>query len=650
MNNNNYYYKHANSGYPVNFELVNIYDKLLEHERAVLLPIQSGTKRPSISEWQKVKFEDTQAAEYRAMLEAAFNKAAIGVQLGNGIFAIDVDNDDLADKFLELNPRLLNTLRTRGARGCQFWIKIDGKHPESCKLKLSGKEIGEWRANGQSVIYGQHPSGPRYQVLTQEKPATIKFEEINWPKHWTANFIKCEEPKKDTKLDKRITEYVAEIPSAIDGQGGHSQTYTVACILTWGFALSEAQALPYFETYNARCEPPWERKDLLHKLADSIKDTTHKKPRGHLLGDTPRDEKDAQDAEQAAEREMTGGSILDFANAPVDTTATLLGDRYLCRGGGMFVVAPSGQGKSSLSCQLAVEWSIGGDPIGIKAVKPLRVLIIQGEDDQGDVTEMTKWVMNAGFSQEKLSMIGRNTHIETVNNVVGDKFIKVLDNFCGKWMPDIVIINPYTSFLGKEPKDDEAANRFLREGLTPLLHKHGCAAVIMHHTPKTQFNPSADFTTTDFMYRGAGCASMTNWARAYLVFEPVNEEKLFRFVAAKRGQRIGWESAVRFYRHSRVPGEIKWLQASTEEVDAAVAKKSKGKPQVEEEKLLSVFSLVDTIAKSTAEKKMMDIGASQSSARSAIKRFIDEELILVAEQPTNTKGWPHERFVLAGQS
>jgi len=140
---------------------------------------------------------------------------------------------------------------------------------------------------------------------------------------------------------------------------------------------------------------------------------------------------------------------------------------------------------------------------------------------------------------------------------------------------------------------------FLREGLTPLLHRHGCGAVIMHHTPKTQFNPSVDFTTTDFMYRGAGCASMTNWARAYLVFEPVNEKKLFRFVAAKRGQRIGWESTVRFYRHSRVPGEIKWLQASNEEVDAAVTKKSNalanGTRQLDLDKVFALIPVVDEV-------------------------------------------------------
>ena len=222
----------------------------------------------------------------------------------------------MADKFLERNPRLHKTLRTRGKRGCQFWLKIDGDHPESSKIKLDGKAVGEWRSTGnQSVVYGQHPDGPRYQILTQAKPVTIKFDEINWPTGWIGKFNEPP-PKKDAKIHERIEAYVATIPSAVSHQGGHDQAYTVACALTWGFDLSEAEALPYFETYNLRCQPPWPHADLLHKLADSVKDTTHKKPRGHLL------------KEDASDREMVGGSILDFANAPVDTTATLLGDQW----------------------------------------------------------------------------------------------------------------------------------------------------------------------------------------------------------------------------------------------------------------------------------------------------------------------------------
>lgn len=39
--------------------------------------------------------------------------------------------------------------------------------------------------------------------------------------------------------------------------------------MTWGFALSEAEALPYLEAYNARCEPPWDHKDPTTQAGNS---------------------------------------------------------------------------------------------------------------------------------------------------------------------------------------------------------------------------------------------------------------------------------------------------------------------------------------------------------------------------------------------
>jgi hypothetical protein len=274
-------------------------------------------------------------------------------------------------------------------------------------------------------------------------------------------------------------------------------------------------------------------------------------------------------------RQLIGGNILQYARAPINKEATLLGNRYLCRDGGMFIVAPSGQGKSSLSIQLACEWALGSDPLDIQAAAPSRVLIIQGEDDDGDITEMSQWILNAGFSEDKLKQIEESTHIEPVNDVVGRNFIGALGEICDLWTPDILFINPYTSYLGGDPKDDKLANEFLREGLSPLLKRFHCGCIIMHHTPKTQYNPSVDFTSTDFMYRGAGCATMTNWSRSYMVFEPVNDDGLFRFVAAKRGKRIGWGSLYRFFRHSKQPGVIKWESASPDEIDAVINSKAK---------------------------------------------------------------------------
>jgi len=110
------------------------------------------------------------------------------------------------------------------------------------------------------------------------------------------------------------------------------------------------------------------------------------------------------------------------------------------------------------------------------------------------------------------------------------------------------------AFLAVTLRTKNWQNHFLREGLTPLLVKHGCAAIIMHHTPKTQFNPSADFTTTDFMYRGAGCGQYDELGAGLSGVRAGQRGKAIRFVAAKRGQRIGWDNPVRFYRHSRVPG------------------------------------------------------------------------------------------------
>jgi len=41
----------------------------------------------------------------------------------------------------------------------------------------------------------------------------------------------------------------------------------------------------------------------------------------------------------------------------------------------------------------------------------------------------------------------------------------------------------------------------------------------------------------------------------------------------------------------------------------------------------------------------MDLGASQSEARSAIRRFYDANLLLVAEQPTGVRGSHHLRYL-----
>ena len=74
-----------------------------------------------------------------------------------------------------------------------------------------------------------------------------------------------------SKLTQRITAYLAKIPEAISGSGGHIQTFYVAKILIHGFGLTESEAWPFMKEYSARCSPPWSDKELKHKLASARK-------------------------------------------------------------------------------------------------------------------------------------------------------------------------------------------------------------------------------------------------------------------------------------------------------------------------------------------------------------------------------------------
>src|SRR5580704_9528316 len=88
------------------------------------------------------------------------------------------------------------------------------------------------------------------------------------------------------------------------------------------------------------------------------------------------------------ERQLVGRSFVKYSQMAIPAEETLLGNRWLCRGGGALIVAPSGQGKSVLTAQASILWACNKAAFGIKPSRPLRSLILQAEDDDGDIQEM----------------------------------------------------------------------------------------------------------------------------------------------------------------------------------------------------------------------------------------------------------------------
>jgi len=64
-------------------------------------------------------------------------------------------------------------------------------------------------------------------------------------------------------------------------------------------------------------------------------------------------------------------SIGSLEAARPDDGTELLKTRYLCRGGGMLLVGPTGVGKSTFAMQAALCWAIGRPFFGIEPAKPL---------------------------------------------------------------------------------------------------------------------------------------------------------------------------------------------------------------------------------------------------------------------------------------
>lgn len=85
-------------------------------------------------------------------------------------------------------------------------------------------------------------------------------------------------------VEERIRRYLATMPAAVSGSGGHDATFNAARALLHGFGLDPATARSFLDEYNARCDPPWTDAELEHKLK-SVDGLQSRFPRGYLLND-----------------------------------------------------------------------------------------------------------------------------------------------------------------------------------------------------------------------------------------------------------------------------------------------------------------------------------------------------------------------------
>jgi len=262
----------------------------------------------------------------------------------------------------------------------------------------------------------------------------------------------------------------------------------------------------------------------------------------------------------------------------------LLKFRFLCRTAALLLCGPTGIGKSSFAMQLMLIWALGRDAFGIQPTGALKSLLIQAENDDGDLAEMRDGIIQAlKLSDVDAKRACENIYIAREDECSSTIFLtEVVRPLLAEHKPDLLFLDPALSYLGGEMNSQKDVGAFLRNGLNPLLREFNCGCIVVHHTnkpPKGTEKPN--WAGGDFAYLGAGSAEWANWPRAVLALRSIGSREIFELQAAKRGGRLNWrekdgttKAFVKYLAHSKEQDVISWREIDLGEIETVGRPKS----------------------------------------------------------------------------
>jgi RecA-family ATPase len=247
-------------------------------------------------------------------------------------------------------------------------------------------------------------------------------------------------------------------------------------------------------------------------------------------------------AEQASKgdelpEQMSVEEMLKFVSE--DDPNNLIGNRFLCKGSAFIISGQSGIGKSSFGLQMLMCWCVGRDFFGIAAIAPLRILIVQSENDLGDMAEPLNGIIKGlKFTEEEVNLLKKNLIVHRDTSHTGPEFISMLHTLISKHRPDVVLIDPLLAVVGDDIGEAKVVGQFFRQGLNAMMQVTGVVVVFMHHVPKPK-EKDKNATNKDLSYAGSGSSDLTNWPRAIGVLQKLGNLDAYQFIVAKREKRTG---------------------------------------------------------------------------------------------------------------
>ena len=281
---------------------------------------------------------------------------------------------------------------------------------------------------------------------------------------------------------------------------------------------------------------------------------------------------------KASKREKDTGEWFDLDALddfnPLDDPTVLVGKarRWLCEGYAVSIVGFSGTGKSSLMMQIATSWALGQSVFGLAPVRPLRTLILQAENDGGDIAEAWQGSTCKMTSSEK-ARLKENIAIVRDTRHIGSAFPDFLESLIVRHRAEVVWIDPLLAYAGFDIADQSLTTEWLRTQVDPVLKRTKAAMIYMHHTTKPKSADDLDsMTPSQLAYLGAGSAEWVNYSRdAGFLYRTKGEPARYKFGFSKRASRCGLldinderaKSGFIYLQHSQEDDVLRWEYAPT---------------------------------------------------------------------------------------
>ena len=192
----------------------------------------------------------------------------------------------------------------------------------------------------------------------------------------------------------------------------------------------------------------------------------------------------------------------EYLDTEIELPPMLVEPGLVARGAISAMIARGGKGKTAVSLNRLVRWSMGKPLIDdlpdlMKPVGPLKVLIIENEGAPGHFQTVLRTIlMENDFTADEIALARENVTIWGDGGWSGLKLddpenIALVDRAVGETNCDIVFIEPFRGlWRGDENSSTEMAN--VLDAISDIANRHDCAALLTHHENKSGGSENSD--------------------------------------------------------------------------------------------------------------------------------------------------------------